>query len=416
MTFNDLAIHASILKALKPLGYTHPTPIQQQAIPILLKRNDLLGCAQTGTGKTAAFAIPIIQLLLEDQAQDHHNRKIKALVVTPTRELAIQIAESFRDYSLFTNLKTAVIFGGVKQGPQVNELKGGIDILIATPGRLLDLIDQGLTSISDLKYFVLDEADQMLDMGFVHDIKKIIAMLPKHRQSLFFSATMPDSIIKLSRQILGQFKKVTIAPEKPTAENVSQELYFVHKKNKSNLLTDILKENYYFTTLVFCRTKYGADRVVGKLVRAGINAVAIHGNKSQNTRQRALNDFKGGKTAVLVATDIAARGIDVDELSLVVNFDLPNVAETYVHRIGRTGRAKARGQSISFCDIEEIKDLRNIEKLIKKSITAIEDHPYSFVPENFQESTRNSNAKSRIKLEAKAKGRRNPSRTNYRRC
>ena len=382
MTFNELALHASILKALKPLGYTHPTPIQQQAIPILLKRHDLLGCAQTGTGKTAAFAMPIIHHILNDNARDTQRRKIRALVVTPTRELAIQIAESFRDYSKFTNVKTAVIFGGVKQGSQVNELKRGVDVLIATPGRLLDLIDQGLTSISDIKYFVLDEADQMLDMGFIHDIKKIIKLLPDHRQSLFFSATMPDSIVKLSKQILGKYEKVTIAPEKPTAEKVSQEVYYVLKKDKPALLIHMLQENYYFTTLVFSRTKHGADKIVGKLKKAKIDAVAIHGNKSQNARQRALNDFKEGKTAVLVATDIAARGIDVDELSLVVNYDLPNVAETYVHRIGRTGRAKASGKSISFCDVNEINDLKGIEKLIKKKIDVVSEHPFAFDPQN----------------------------------
>jgi len=361
MTFEELNIHPDILKALKHQGYTHPTPIQQKAIPILQRHTDLLGCAQTGTGKTAAFAIPIIQHLCEDVKRDKGRKRIRALVVTPTRELAIQIADSFDDYGKFTNIKTTVIFGGVKQGAQVQALDRGVDVLVATPGRLLDLIGQGIVSLRDIDYFVLDEADQMLDMGFIHDIKKIIKLLPHERQSLFFSATMPESIVQLSRQILGEYDKVTITPDKPTAEKVSQEVYYVKKADKVDLLIHLLNEESYFTCLVFSRTKHGADKIVRKLQRAKIKAEAIHGNKSQNARQRALNDFKKGKIAVLVATDIAARGIDVDELSLVINFNLPNVSETYVHRIGRTGRAKASGRSISFCDVEEITDLKNIE-------------------------------------------------------
>ena len=382
MTFKDLNLKESILKAVKLQGYTHPTPIQQQAIPILLRHKDLLGCAQTGTGKTAAFALPIIQHLLNAKQPEGNKRKIKALVVTPTRELAIQIADNFELYSKFTNLRTSVIFGGVKQGSQVKELQRGVDILIATPGRLLDLIDQGYVNIHSIDYFVLDEADQMLDMGFIHDIKKIIKIIPKNRQSLFFSATMPESIIKLSREILGEYERVTIAPEKPTAEKVSQSVYYVRKPDKHKLLIHLLGQEYYFTTLVFSRTKYGADKIVGKLKQANINAEAIHGNKSQNARQRTLSKFKEGKTAVLVATDIAARGIDVDDLSLVVNYDLPNVPETYVHRIGRTGRAKASGHSISFCDVEEVKDLKGIEKLIKKRIDVVEEHPFAYNPKN----------------------------------
>lgn len=376
MTFSDLDLNGSILKALKVQGYTHPTLIQQKAIPILLDHEDLLGIAQTGTGKTAAFAIPIIQHLIEENQNSH--RKIKALVITPTRELAIQISDSFKAYAQFTSLKTAVIFGGVKQGQQVQQLKSGVDILIATPGRLHDLIEQSYIDLSNLKYFVLDEADQMLDMGFVHDIKKLIKLLPKKRQSLFFSATMPKSIVELSKQILGSYKEVSIKPDQPTAERVSQEVYFVKKADKPNLLIHILNSEYHFTTLVFTRTKHGADKVVGKLKKAKIDAVAIHGNKSQNARQRALNDFKEGKTAVLVATDIAARGIDVDDLSLVVNFDLPNVAETYVHRIGRTGRAKASGKSISFCDVAEVKDLKSIQRLTGQDIPVVSEHPYVF--------------------------------------
>lgn len=376
MTFQDLDIKEPILKALKFQGYTHPTPIQQQAIPILLNRKDLLGCAQTGTGKTAAFAIPIIQHLSNDRSRDPRKPHIKALVVTPTRELAIQIKDSFKDYGRFTNVKSTVIFGGVKQGAQVQELKQGVDVLIATPGRLLDLMEQGFVSLRYIDFFVLDEADQMLDMGFIHDIKRIIKKLPSKRQSLFFSATMPNSIVSLSRTILGEYEKVTIRPDKPTAEKVSQEVYFVSKKDKPKLLVHLLEAENYYTTLVFSRTKYGADKIAGKLKKAKIDAEAIHGNKSQNARQRTLNDFKNGRIAVLVATDIAARGIDVDDLSLVINYDLPNVAETYVHRIGRTGRAKASGRAMSFCDVDERKYLKDIEKLVKLQIPVEDGHPY----------------------------------------
>lgn len=415
MTFNKLGLHASILKALKVQGYTQPTLIQQKAIPILLQNRDLLGCAQTGTGKTAAFAIPILQHLITDQNKSSRHRKIKALVVTPTRELAIQIAESFKAYGKFTSIRTAVIFGGVKQGNQVKQLNKGVDVLIATPGRLLDLIDQRIIHLNDIRYFVLDEADQMLDMGFIHDIRKLIKLLPNKRQSLFFSATMPKSIIELSNQILGKHEKVTIEPNKPTAERVSQQIYYVKKPDKPKLLIHLLNEEYYFTTLVFSRTKYGADKIVGKLKRANIHAVAIHGNKSQNARQRALNDFKDGKTAVLVATDIAARGIDVDELSLVVNYDLPNVPETYVHRIGRTGRASASGKSISFCDVAEIKDLKAIQRLTKQEIEVIKDHPYAFDPSTEKvtdtEKPKNNNSQNR----SRSKRNRNSRNRGYRR-
>lgn len=374
MTFNDLEIAEPILRAIAEKGYKQPTPIQEQAIPILLRGEDLLGCAQTGTGKTAAFAIPIIQRLAEDPTRNRNQRKIKALVVTPTRELAIQIQENFTEYSKYTDLRNTVIFGGVKQGKQTASLRQGVDILIATPGRLLDLMNQGFVSLKNIEYFVLDEADQMLDMGFIHDIKKLIAVLPAKRQSLFFSATMPKAIVDLSGKILGNPQKVSVKPEQATAEKVEQSVYFVSKENKPNLLEYLLVEKNAESTLVFARTKHGADKIVRKLAKAKITAEAIHGNKSQNQRQKALGNFKDGKTKVLIATDIAARGIDVSELALVVNYDLPNVPETYVHRIGRTGRAKASGEALSFCDIEERPYLRDIEKLIRQTVPVITNH------------------------------------------
>jgi ATP-dependent RNA helicase RhlE len=376
MTFTELEIIDPILRALKAKGYTHPTPIQKQSIPILLDKKDLLGCAQTGTGKTAAFAIPIIQHLYLNPEQAKGRRKIKALIVTPTRELAIQIGDSFTDYGKFTGIRNTVIFGGVKQGPQTDALRQGVDVLVATPGRLLDLIQQGFISLKDVAYFVLDEADHMLDMGFIHDIRKIIAKLPTQRQSLFFSATMPADIVSLSRKILGNPQKVTIKPEQATAERVDQAVYFVGKRSKTKLLIHLLKTEPVDSTLVFSRTKHGADKIVKLLIKAEVNAEAIHGNKSQGARQRALTNFKKGDTKVLVATDIAARGIDVSELSLVVNFDLPNIPETYVHRIGRTGRASASGMAISFCDAEEKEFLRDIQKLIDQRIPVVAEHPF----------------------------------------
>ncbi len=376
MVFKNLNIIEPILKAINAKGYSTPTPIQEQSIPILLKRKDLLGCAQTGTGKTAAFAIPILQHIYLDKQPNKGRRKIKALIVTPTRELAIQIADSFTDYGKFTGIKNTVVFGGVKQNPQTFALRQGVDILVATPGRLLDLMQQGYISLKDVEYFVLDEADHMLDMGFIHDIKKIVAKLPSQRQSLFFSATMPPDIIKLSGKILGTPEKVTINPEQATAERVHQSVYFVSKRAKSKLLIYLLKSDTYSSTLVFSRTKHGADKIVKLLKRASINAEAIHGNKSQGARQRALGNFKNGDTNVLVATDIAARGIDVSELALVVNYDLPNIAETYVHRIGRTARASASGIAISFCDVEEKAYLRDIQKLIDQQIPVVEEHPF----------------------------------------
>jgi len=376
MQFKDLGIIDPILKALDDQGYTHPTPIQEQSIPILLQGKDLLGCAQTGTGKTAAFAIPIIQHLYNAQKQSNRKRKIRALIVTPTRELAIQIGESFTDYGKYAGIKNTVIFGGVKQGKQTDALHLGVDVLIATPGRLLDLINQGFITLRDVEFSVLDEADHMLDMGFIHDIRKIVALLPKKRQSLFFSATMPPDIVKLSQKILGNPEKVTIHPEQATAERVEQALYYVSKKSKIKLLIHLLKENPVETALVFSRTKHGADKIVRMLGKAKIQAAAIHGNKSQNARQKALNAFKDGELHVLVATDIAARGIDVSELELVVNYDLPNIPETYVHRIGRTGRANASGIAISFCMMDERPYLKDIQKLIHQTIPVVKEHPF----------------------------------------
>ncbi|WP_139958044.1 DEAD/DEAH box helicase [Flavicella sediminum] len=376
MTFKEINIIAPILRALEAQGYTQPTPIQEQAIPILLKGTDLLGCAQTGTGKTAAFAIPIIQQLFLDKNTQQGRKKIKALIVTPTRELAIQIADNFTAYSAHTHLKNAVIFGGVKQGRQTDTLKQGVDILVATPGRLLDLMQQGFISLKDVEYFVLDEADQMLDMGFIHDIKRLLTKLPTKRQSLFFSATMPQTIADLSHTILTDYQRVSIEPEQATAEKVEQAIYFVQKSDKIKLLTELLNDQEGKSTLVFSRTKHGADKIVKKLAQQGIKSAAIHGNKSQNARQKALGAFKNGELHVLLATDIAARGIDVSELSLVINFDLPNIPETYVHRIGRTGRAKASGIAISFCDAEERAYLKDIEKLIGQKVPVINEHDY----------------------------------------
>lgn len=373
MTFKELGLSAPILKALDHLEYTTPTPIQEQAIPIVLSGKDLLGCAQTGTGKTAAFAIPIIERLLANKTK---NNFIKVLVVTPTRELAIQIKKSFKDYSLFTDLKTQVIFGGVKQGKQTNALRRKPDILVATPGRLLDLMGQGFISLKHIEYAVLDEADQMLDMGFIHDIKKLIAKLPQKRQSLFFSATMPQSIVALSGQILGNPQRITIKPEQATAEKISQQLYYVSKENKIKLLAHLVNHSKAQAVLVFSRTKHGANNIVKKLGKFKIEGAAIHGNKSQAARQKALEAFKDGKLKVLVATDIAARGIDIDQLSLVINYDLPNVPETYVHRIGRTGRASASGVAISFCETAERPYLKDIQKLIKQEVPVIKGHEF----------------------------------------
>ncbi|HEY4148681.1 MAG TPA: DEAD/DEAH box helicase, partial [Chitinophagaceae bacterium] len=356
-------------------GYTEPTPIQEQAIPIVLQQRDLLGCAQTGTGKTAAFAIPLLQLM-HQAAQPGGRRSIKTLVLTPTRELAIQIDESFKAYGKYLDLKSLVIFGGVSQYNQVNALRNGIDILIATPGRLLDLVNQNHINLQTIKFFVLDEADRMLDMGFVHDVKRIIAKLPAKRQTLFFSATMPPAIKQLAGVLLTNPAKVEVTPVSSTVDAIQQAMYFVGKEDKQSLLMHLLEDKSIATSLVFTRTKHGADKVAKFLNRSGIRAEAIHGNKSQNARQAALSNFKTSRTRVLVATDIAARGIDIDELGHVVNYDLPNVPETYVHRIGRTGRAGASGIAVSFCDHEEKEYLRDIEKLINKTIAVVNEHPY----------------------------------------
>lgn len=398
MTFEKLNLIEPILRAVKAEGYTEPTPIQERAIPVLLKGNDLMGCAQTGTGKTAAFAIPILQLLFDPEYSERDcstkhfqnenasltkkqvpaagKRQIKALIITPTRELAIQISESFTAYGRYTGLRHTVIYGGVSQHAQTNALKNGVDILVATPGRLLDLIDQQFVSLQNIRFFVLDEADRMLDMGFIHDVKKIIMKLPAKRQSLFFSATMPPEIQKLAATILFNPVKVDIVPVMATTNLIKQSLYFVDKPDKRWLLIHLLKDKSIDSALVFTRTKHGADRVSRDLMKAGIKAAAIHGNKSQLARQDALNNFKNKRTRVLVATDIASRGIDVEQLSHVINYEIPNIPETYIHRIGRTGRAGVDGVALSFCDAEEKEYLKDIYKLISKQIPVVEDHPF----------------------------------------
>ena len=401
MTFNDLEIIAPIKQAITEEGYTTPTPIQQQAIPIVLNGTDLLGCAQTGTGKTAAFAIPILQHMYLSPFKNSHRRKIKALIVTPTRELAIQIGESFEAYGKYTQLKHNVIFGGVSQFSQVQQLKHGIDILVATPGRLLDLMQQNIVHLNDIEYFVLDEADRMLDMGFVHDVKRIIKALPAKRQSLFFSATMPLSIVALAETILKNPSKVSVTPESTTAETIDQSLYYVSKDNKRKLLVDLLSDKNINTALVFTRTKYGADKLSRILNKSGIKAEALHSNKSQQARQNALKSFKLKTTKVLVATDIASRGIDVDELSCVINYEIPNISETYVHRIGRTGRAGSSGRAISMCDTDEMVYIRDIQKLIAMRIKVVADHPYqldkSLLTETKPQAKQQSNQQQRRK-------------------
>jgi len=379
LLFENLNIIEPIKRALKTEGYTKATPIQEKAIPELLKGIDLLGCAQTGTGKTAAFAIPILQgLSSESKNSEGKKRQIKALIVAPTRELAIQIGDSFKTYGRHLGLKTLVIYGGVSQNPQTKILGSGVDILVATPGRLLDLVNQRFVSLKNIKYFVLDEADQMLDMGMIEDVKKIIKYIPASRQTMFFSATMPKEIAKLADSILKDPMKVEITPVSSTVDIIDQSVYYVNQSNKINLLLHLLKNKSIVSALVFSRTKHGANKIVRSLEVAGLNAQAIHGNKSQNARQLALNNFKEGKIRILVATDIAARGIDIDELSHVVNYDLPEVPETYVHRIGRTGRAGLGGTAISFCSEEEKPLLMAIQKLISKSVPVVE-HSFPLV-------------------------------------
>lgn len=376
MSFEKLNLIAPILRAVKEKGYETPTPIQSQSIQAILEGRDILGCAQTGTGKTAAFAIPTLQLLHKEQEYEKGAKKIKALIITPTRELAIQIEENINAYGKYLDIKHTVIFGGVKQLSQTKKLQQGVDILVATPGRLLDLINQRFVDLGHIKIFTLDEADRMLDMGFINDVKKIIARLPQKKQSLFFSATMPPAIIDLTNSLLVNPIKVSVTPDSTTAETVEQGIYHVDKGNKRALLIHVLQNKAIESALIFTRTKHGANKVTTYINNAGINAEAIHGNKSQTARQRALQNFKNKQTRVLVATDIAARGIDIDELTHVINYEIPNIPETYVHRIGRTGRAGASGIAISFCDWEEKTYLKDLEKLIKRSIPIIEGHPF----------------------------------------
>ena len=415
MKFEDLNLHHTLLKAVKDQNYTHPTAIQQQAIPLVLKKNDVLGSAQTGTGKTAAFALPILHHLINEKS---NNSKIRALVVTPTRELAIQIGENFTDYSKYNTIKNTVIFGGVKQGSQTNELAKGVDVLVATPGRLLDLMGQGFISLKDIGYFVLDEADRMLDMGFIHDIRKILNELPKERQSLFFSATMPKNIVELSSQILKSPKKISVSPVSSTAETIKQFIYYTNKADKKDLLLYILKDKNINQLLLFSRTKHGADRIARNLKKKNIQAAAIHGDKAQNQRQKALQSFKDSKIRVLVATDIAARGIDIDKLSYVLNYDIPNESETYVHRIGRCGRAGETGVSISICEPEENEYARDIEKLIKQKIEEVQNHPFPQTdkPMNAQQKKEFEKEKNRKKQEffANRNKKRNAGNTNSR--
>lgn len=376
MTFEQLNLIEPLLKAVKNEGYTSPTPIQEQSIPVVLEKKDLLAIAQTGTGKTAAFALPILQLL---HGKNNGPRNVRSLILSPTRELAIQIADSFASYGKHTGLKHTVVFGGVSIGAQISALRNGVDVLVATPGRLLDLMNQRAVTLSNIEIFVLDEADRMLDMGFINDIKKVIAKIPQKKQTLFFSATMPSEIAGLANSILNNPTRVEVTPTSSTVEKITQAVYPVEKKDKPSLLIHLLKDKKINSVLVFTRTKHGADKLVKVLSRASISSAAIHGNKSQNARQKALSFFKEGKIRVLVATDIAARGIDVDQLSYVVNLDLPNQPETYVHRIGRTGRAGLSGTAVSFCDHEERAFLQDINKLTGQQIPMVEDHPYTIV-------------------------------------
>jgi ATP-dependent RNA helicase RhlE len=398
--FKELPLIDPLLRALSKEGYTHPTPIQQQAIPAILQRKDLLGCAQTGTGKTAAFTIPVLQLMFQQLQQERTqpqsqpqpqsqsqpqpqsgsqpkpSRRIQTLILTPTRELAIQIGESIAAYGCYLPMRHAVIFGGVPQHSQVQAIRKGLDIIVATPGRLLDLLQQRVLTLNDIRYFILDEADRMLDMGFVNEVKRIIAKLPAKKQTLFFSATMPPEIKQLAGMLLNDPVKVEVTPVSSTAEMIQQSVYYVEKQNKLALLVQLLKDESIETLLVFTQMKHAADKLARNLSKAGIRTEAIHGNKTQGARQAALNNFKNRKTRVLVATDIAARGIDIEDLTHVLNFELPNIPETYVHRIGRTGRAGASGIAISFCDWGEKTFLTDIEKLIKKQIPVVKGHPF----------------------------------------
>ena len=407
MRFEELEIIDPILKALRDKNYEEPTPIQEKAIPIVLKRKDVLGCAQTGTGKTAAFSIPIIQLIHQREGKETGKPKLRSLIVTPTRELAIQIDESIKDYSKYTNLQHTVIFGGVKQMKQVKRLRSGIHVLVATPGRLLDLLNQGIFTLDDIKVFVLDEADRMLDMGFINDIRKLLKLLPQQRQSLFFSATMPQNIVELSNKILKNPTKIEVTPASSTAETIQQYIYYTNRTDKRNLLIHLLKEKIDDQVLLFSRTKHGADKIVRFLKKENIRAAAIHGNKSQNQRQAALKDFKNGKIKLLVATDIAARGIDIDSLQYVINFSVPNVAETYVHRIGRSGRAGKEGVAITISEAEDNAFVRDIQRLIKNKAEVIKNHPYPQTdkPMTEKEKKEFNKEKQKRKMEAIAKRR-----------
>ena len=375
MSFNNLQLIEPVLKALTHEGYVTPTPIQEKAIPAILQRRDLLGCAQTGTGKTAAFVIPLLQLM-HQQNMSRQSRSLNTLILSPTRELAVQIGESIEAYGRYLRLQHVVIYGGVPQYTQVQAVRRGVDIIVATPGRLMDLVKQGHISLRNIEFFVLDEADRMLDMGFVHDVKRIIAKLPVRKQTLFFSATMPAQIKQLADSLLSNPVKAEVTPVSSTVEIIDQSVYFTEKQNKLSLLIHLLKNREIESVLVFTQMKHMADKLARSLSKAGITTEAIHGNKSQNQRQAALNNFKSRRTRVLVATDIAARGIDIDELTHVVNYELPNVPETYVHRIGRTGRAGASGVAISFCDASEKSLLTDIQKLIKKTIPVIKGHEF----------------------------------------
>jgi len=397
MQFNELKIIQPVLKALKEENYAVPTSIQEKAIPLIIDRKDVLGSAQTGTGKTAAFAIPILQHLYNDRQNYNKPRKINALIITPTRELAIQIGESFSTYGKYTGIKNTVVFGGVSQGAQTNALKQGVDVLVATPGRLLDLMNQGFIKLKDVEYFVLDEADRMLDMGFINDIKKIIEQLPVKRQSLFFSATMPDNIVALSKKILHKPVKVEINAVSSTADTLQQYLYYTNKQDKKKLLLHILKDPKIEQVLMFSRTKHGADRIAKHLSKKKIHSAAIHGDKAQNQRQKVLNKFKDGELRVLVATDIAARGIDIDKLKYVINYDIPNLPETYVHRIGRAGRAGDEGISISICEPEENVFVKDIEKLINKRIEVIKDNPFPQTDKPMNNAEKKEAAKEKAK-------------------
>lgn len=421
MTFNDMGLISPILKALQDEGYSVPTPIQSQAIPQVLLGKDILGCAQTGTGKTAAFSIPILQLL-DAQKATNPSTGIKVLILTPTRELAIQIGESLEAYGRHLKFKHLVIFGGVNQHQQVIGLQRGTDIIVATPGRLLDLMNQGYIQLNQLTTFVLDEADRMLDMGFVHDVKRIITKIPAKRQTLFFSATMPSDIQQLANNILTQPVKVEVSPVSSTADTIEQVLFYVDKGKKKDLLVHLLQNNQISSALVFTRTKHGANKVAEHLVKQGIQTQAIHGNKSQNARQDALNNFKSGKNRVLVATDIASRGIDIDELSHVINFELPNIPETYVHRIGRTGRAGFSGIAYSFCDMDEKEFLRDIHKVIGKSIPVDKEHPFvmdenaPYVPSSNPKPQQGYNQRNQFsRSNTPSSGRRTSNTTNDRR-